>query len=371
MLTYRGGALAADPTRESALESDPDETLASLRGTNVVRTADVLAGDLSPARWIVAHSLAPRRALLAEIDRGLLVAALLAAAGTIALAFHLAARVTRPLERLAVQAERIDLDRLDTRFPSDRADEVGSLSALLNQMTGRLRTSVAKLRDAERRATLGDVARQVNHDLRNGIAPLRNVVRHLSDVADRSPDELAALYRERHATIDSSLSYLDDLAKSYARLSPHPSLESCDLASIVRDVAATRNAEDASLVHVHRSGTVPPVSADPVGLRRVVDNLVSNAIQALRPGGRVELELLADADEVVLRVRDDGAGIPQAELDRIFDHFYTTKPTGTGLGLSIVKRLVSDFEGRITVESRPEEGTVFEVRLPRGKGAPE
>jgi signal transduction histidine kinase len=83
------------------------------------------------------------------------------------------------------------------------------------------------------------------------------------------------------------------------------------------------------------------------------------------------LELLADADEVVLRVRDDGAGIPQAELDRIFDHFYTTKPTGTGLGLSIVKRLVSDFEGRIRVESRPGEGTVFEVRLPRGKGAPE
>ena len=87
-------------------------------------------------------------------------------------------------------------------------------------MTARLRTSAARLRDAERRAAMGDLARQVNHDIKNGLVPIRNVLRHLDEVARHEPEPLAAMFAERRGTLESSVSYLETLARNYARLSP-------------------------------------------------------------------------------------------------------------------------------------------------------
>ena len=95
----------------------------------------------------------------------------------------LSSRISRPLSELARKTSEIDLDRLDQSFESERTDEIGALSRLLGGMTERLRTSSARLREAERRAAVGDLARQVNHDIKNGLAPIRNVLRHLSQVA--------------------------------------------------------------------------------------------------------------------------------------------------------------------------------------------
>jgi signal transduction histidine kinase len=117
------------------------------------------------------------------------------------------------------------------------------------------------------------------------------------------------------------------------------------------------------------------VQADPVGLRRIIENLLRNALDSLSGGanGRVELRTTLrpsapGADprpaDIVLVVTDNGCGIPAEDRERIFADFYTTKPGGTGLGLSIVRRLVADFDGRITCESEPGRGTTFTVLLP-------
>ena len=364
-ILYQGGALAADEARDESYAAHPDSTLAVLRRTHVVRTADVLAHDIAPARWILTHSLAPQRALLAEIDRSFLGACVLAAFGSLLVALSASARITRPLERLAAESGRLDLDHLDARFPSDASGEIGTLARVLQKMTDRLRTNAAALRDAERRATLGDVARQVNHDLKNGIAPLRNVVRHLGQVAENDPQQLAGLYRERRSTIDSSLEYLDELATGYARLGAPMAREACDLAAIARDVAAARNPGGETLVRVRTASDVAPVAANAVGLRRVMDNLVANALDAAGGAGIVDVSVAREgSDTVRLTIADSGPGMRPEELDRIFDHFYTTKPSGTGLGLSIVRRLVTDFEGTISVRSTPGEGTTVDVRLP-------
>jgi methyl-accepting chemotaxis protein len=116
----------------------------------------------------VTNDLSELESLRRSIDLWFLLAVTLTALAIILLATWLASRISRPVVDLAQKAERIDLDRLDVDFDTDRRDEVGTLSKGLGAMVKRLRDSTVRLKDAERRATMGDLARQVNHDLKNG-----------------------------------------------------------------------------------------------------------------------------------------------------------------------------------------------------------
>src|SRR2546422_11098204 len=111
-------------------------------------------------------------------------------------------RISRPRTALAAKTADVDMDRLDVAFDRDRGDEIGALSRLLGAMTTRLRAGAARLREAERRLAMGDLARQVNHDIKNGLIPIRNVFRHLGQAAGESPDRLAAAFRDRQATVE-------------------------------------------------------------------------------------------------------------------------------------------------------------------------
>jgi signal transduction histidine kinase len=385
-LVYTGGALSSDPQLAAALAHvgqarldrpeltlGHDAYLVQARDLPLLSAAETAAGRHETARLVVTHPLAPLRSELRSLDLWLGLILLATLAGTLILATWLAGRLSRPLNELARQTARMDLDRLDADFRSDRRDEVGTLSRFLAAMQERLRLSVQRLREAERRATLGELARQVNHDIKNGLAPLRHVLRHLGEVAERDPTGLATVFQERRPTLDSSLGYLADLAANYARLSQRPRQQSCDLNRLVRTVFI--GAGSPAAVHLNLGNHLPTVQADPVGLRRIIENLLRNALDSLagRPEGRIEVSTslrpaVAGPDpapaDLALVVADNGCGIPAEDRERIFADFYTTKPDGTGLGLSIVRRLVADFGGRITCESEPGRGTIFTVLLP-------
>jgi signal transduction histidine kinase len=116
-------------------------------------------------------------------------------------------------------------------------------------------------------------------------------------------------------------------------------------------------------------GELPPVSADPVLLRRVIENLVLNAIDAMPKGGTLTFRTATNEKFAVFELSDTGAGLTPEECDRLFTPYYTTKQHGTGLGLAIVQSVVSDHHGRISVSSRKNEGTTFHVELPVYSGA--
>ena len=137
----------------------------------------------------------------------------------------------------------LDLDRLDVDFDSG-TDEVGTLSRLLGDLAARLRTSTARVREAERRATVGDLARQINHDIKNGLIPLRNVMRHLAQVERDEPAALPVVFGERRPTIDSSIAYLETLATSYQRLSRPLDRRECDLNVLITEVVRAAQAHD-------------------------------------------------------------------------------------------------------------------------------
>ena len=182
----------------------PADSPTALAAGDVVRELslpflDLAAGAAGPdtAQVLVVQS----GATLADVRRGvdawfLGALGLSIALGLLAAAW-LSGRVSRPLRELAARTEAIDLDRLDQTSPRTASDEIGALSRVLGAMTARLRSGAARLREAERRIALGDLARQVNHDIKNGLAPIRNVLRHLDEVARDKPSELAAIFGER------------------------------------------------------------------------------------------------------------------------------------------------------------------------------
>jgi signal transduction histidine kinase len=354
-----------------------------------VRTVPIAAVNaVGETRVEIRASSGPLQTVLRGLDRWLALTLAAAVAFALLLALLVSARLSRPVATLAGKAARLDLDRLDVSFATRRGDEIGTLSRALDRMTARLRASATRAREAERRATIGDMARQVNHDVRNGLIPIRNVVSHLAQLARERPDELATVFRERQQTLESSVAYLQELAANYARLSPQAERRPCDLNAIVRDVAreaaeGTRlertpgsepeNEQDSEpptesptpAVALDLDPRLPAVEADPVALRRIVENLVVNALESLEDGGgRVTVSTGAAEDALVLEVTDTGRGMQPDERERIFQDFYTTKAGGTGLGLSIVRRIVGDLGGRIAVDSTAGAGSRFTVQLP-------
>ena len=322
------------------------------------------------ARYVITQSLGTLEALKQSVDRWFLLAVALTVAAALALAGWLSARISRPLRELAQKTSRIDLDRLDQSFESERTDEIGALSRLLGGMTERLRMSSTRLREAERRAAVGDLARQINHDIKNGLAPIRNVLRHFSQVSRQDPGLLPTVFEERKGTLDSSVEYLETLARNYARLSPTADPGPCDVNAVVSQVLRNSSADGVEL-RSSLGEQLPAVHGDSLMLRRILENLVGNAVESLagKSGGTVTVatELAgggAESRRVRIIVADTGPGMSRKQLDRAFDDFYTTKIGGTGLGLSIVRRLILDLNGTLRVETEPGAGTHFVVELP-------
>ncbi len=351
------------------------ETEYLLRRTGTIVRSEhfplILEGKLDEAWLLVTHDRSSLNNLLRDMDLRLGAILVLAIVVSVLLAIFLSGRISRPLRQLADRTADLDLDSLDVDFTSNRKDEVGLLSGLLGEMTGRLRDGVKRLRAAEHRATLGEMARQVNHDIRNGITPLRNVLRHLSQVAADQPDQLNQVFGERRETLEGGLAYLEDLATHYARLSPGRSPEGCRMYEVVAEAMADPAiAPGAKMVNTV-PGNLPQVLADPVSLRRIFDNLLRNALESLPEGtGSVTVDAAVDEDphleetRILVSVSDTGEGIPPENLEAIFTDFFTTRPEGTGLGLSNVRRLAADCGANIRVTSQPGHGTTFTLSFP-------
>jgi signal transduction histidine kinase len=365
-LRYPGGTLstAADTPITTA-----DSVIGELQ-LPVIHSPTGTAFEIAQGHLAVTQSLAPLRTLLRRTDTWFLLTATGTSITALLLAVWVSSRISRPLAALADKTAVLDLDRLDVEFDAG-TDEVGRLSRLLGDLAARLRAGTARIREAERRATVGDLARQVTHDIKNGLIPLRNVVRHLTQVERDDPGALAAVFAERRQTIDSSIAYLETLALSYQRLSPPLDRRDCDLNALISDVTRAAYGHQ-HVAFVTDLANLPRVVGDPVAFRRILENLIANAVDSLQSQpGRITVstrvnERDGDLPAVRVTVADSGRGMPADEMKRIFDDFYTTKESGTGLGLSIVRRLVMDLHGTIKVESVPGQGTRFLIDIPAG-----
>ena len=362
-LTYPRGRLSTGEQRADATDS-------AVRRVEVplIRSDAGAPLQVVPATLEVVQPLTPLQAVLRSADAWFLFTAVGTGVAALLLAVWVSSRISRPLSALADKAAVLDLDRLDVDFDAG-TDEVGTLSRLLGDLATRLRTSTGRIREAERRATVGELARQINHDIKNGLIPLRNVMRHLAQVSRDDPAALPAIFAERRQTVDSSIAYLETLATSYQRLTPAMNRRACDLNALVTEVVRAAQGHQSVAFETDLTN-VPAVEGDPIAFRRILENLIANAVDSLASQpGRVVIStrtVARDGESPYARVSvaDTGRGMSTDETKRIFEDFYTTKDGGTGLGLSIVRRLVMDLRGTISVDSVPGQGTRMVVDIP-------
>jgi len=307
--------------------------------------------------------------------RILLLAAGVAAMGLLfglILSWWGAARVTRPVRKLSEGARQVSEGNWGTRVNVRGRNEIGQLALAFNRMTEQLSEQRERLVQAERVAAWRELARRLAHELKNPLFPLQTTVENLQRAKEQSPEQFDEVFRESTGIL---LSEIENLKKIVGRFSdfakmPQPEFAPVNLNDTVRGVVKLFESQFGAVgrppitSELHLDEEPPTIQADEALVRRAIENLVLNAMDAMPAGGVLMLRTTHQNGEVDLEVSDTGTGLTPEECDRLFTPYYTTKHHGTGLGLAIVQSVVSDHGGRISVESEAGVGTSFHIHLP-------
>src|SRR5580765_724218 len=326
--------------------------------------------DRVPAVLLVGNSLEQELLLEQRIRNISLVIAGVGVFIGVVVSGIVTARFSRPIRTLAQAATEIGQGNWDVRVETSGKDEIGKLALAFNQMTEELLGQRERLVQSERVAAWRELARRLAHELKNPLFPLQITVENLLRARQNSPQQFDEVFQESTSTLLAEIANLKTIIGRFSDFSkmPAPQLQAVDLNELVRSVAQLFQGQldrDPGRIQPHlQLGDMPKVSADPVLLRRVVENLVLNAIDAMPKGGTLTF-LTTTADKfAVFELSDTGDGLTPEECERLFTPYYTTKQHGTGLGLAIVQSVVSDHQGKITVSSKKDQGTTFHVELP-------
>lgn len=221
----------------------------------------------------------------------------------------------------------------------------------------------------ERLATIGKMAAKVAHEIRN---PLSSISLNAELLQDELNGYATADTEEAQALLKAVIGEIDrvtSLTEEYLQFSRLPESQPVrdDINRVVKesvDFFRPQTQQKKIVLEVQVSAKAWPVRFDPVQIRRVLLNIMRNAVEAMPKGGRLKVVTEHCAQHAVIHIADDGVGIPAEELEKIFDPFFTTKDFGTGLGLAVVQQIIEEHRGRVVCESRLGQGTKFSIFLP-------
>lgn len=297
-------------------------------------------------------------------------ALLLLLVALVATAALLARALAQPVRQLREGLEAVGSGRFDRPVRVSSRDEIGDLGRTFNAMQAQLADSRERLAQQERQLAWGEMARQVAHEIKNPLTPMKLSVQHLRRARGDGDDaKFDRLFDRVTTTLLEQIDALTRIASDFSAFGrlPRRRVERLDLREVAEEAADLMRDEDASAtVELRLPGAPLIVEADHEELRRVFINLVKNAVQAThgRDERRVAVTLAAVGPEAVATVEDTGAGIAEALRPRIFEPNFSTKTSGTGLGLAIAKKAVEESGGTIAFETEENVGTTFTLRLP-------
>ncbi len=299
------------------------------------------------------------------------IIALALAAGLLA-SWLISRSLARPLNELRHAMAVVGAGDLDHAIEPRSSDEIGDLARAFAQMTERLRQSRAQLVQSEKLASIGQMAAGVAHGLRNPLASLRaaaQLAQHrVEGAAAREP--LNAII-EQVDRLDHRIAHL----LTFSRPAPFRPLR--ESVRTLVDGAVSGFADLLRQRRVDLAVAVPPtlreIRVDPMRLEQALTEIISNALDAMSDGGRLEIAAQSQsgeggADGVLLEITDSGPGIAAEILPNLCEPFFTTRPEGTGLGLAIAKRYVEETGGRLDIVSRIGHGTTVRIWLPVASG---
>jgi signal transduction histidine kinase len=285
---------------------------------------------------------------------------------------HLSRQLGRPLAELVEWTERIGRgEPLPEGLVRRGAPEFETLRQRMREMSRELEEGRRRAIESERAEAFRETARQVAHELKNPLTPIRFAVERLRRDA---PPELA----ESVEVLAIESKRLEEMAKSFAQFGrlPEGPRALVDLGDLVRYTARATVPGDVRLT-VHVEEGAPMIAGHHDALARALSNVLINAVEACQRGGEITVRVgrapraagdEGEQDEVLVSVRDTGCGMPQDRLERIWEPYVTYKQGGTGLGLAIARQTVDAHGGTVEAESAPGAGTEIRFRLPVGAG---
>lgn len=277
-------------------------------------------------------------------------------------------RTLRPLHVLRARARQIAGGDYGQRTGVRSHDEIGDLARELDAMANAVEEREHRLIRSERLATVGRMAAQVTHEVRNPLASIGLYAELLGDEAGASGEA-----RRLVDCISSEVDRLTEITENYLRFAklPQPRLEREDLSALVASVTEFARAELAqSRITLETDLPARPVdvAVDENQIRQALLNLIRNAREAMAEGGLLKIAVDRRGDSAAITVTDSGPGISADNLPKVFDPFFSTKAKGTGLGLALVQQIAAEHGGRAEVESTEGQGTTFRLVLPAPPG---
>ncbi len=314
-----------------------------------------------------------RRELASTLHAIGLIGVAAAAAGIlfgVALSYWVSRQATIPVKELARGARRVAEGDWSARVSVSTKDELGELASAFNAMTRQLIDQRDRLVQAERVAAWRELARRLAHELKNPLFPLQITIENLERAREQGV-EFEEIFRESTATLLTQLANLKAIVSRFSDFAkmPQPQIENVDLNELIRETARLFDAQlhapgrPAIEASLDLDSSLGLIRADPEQIRRVIQNLLLNAIDAMPEGGVLTLRTRRDNGSALLEISDTGHGLTQEECSRLFTPYYTTRQHGTGLGLAIVQSVVSDHGAKISVESKPGEGATFRIQF--------
>ena len=336
--------------------------------------------------YVIQKSLTEAYAFLDNVTRILILITAISLLISLALSFFVARGVTAPVNQLMIGANELAKGNYDYEVHVDTRDEIGFLAQSFNDMRISLRNSffeMEKLNEelrkalqdlknaqeelikAERLSTIGSMASSIIHDFKNPMSVIKGYTQLL--MRSNLPDAKREQYgRTIVAGVDNMSNMTRDIL-DFVRGETHISKGRHRLKDLIDEIVSYYSLEipHEKIIFNVDHGFTDELSIDIGKIKRVFDNLIGNAIQAMGKNGKIEIRTHRDNGHVVIDVADTGKGIPEEIRNRIFEPFVSHgKSEGTGLGLAVSKKIIDDHNGSISVESVPQQGTTFHISLP-------
>jgi signal transduction histidine kinase len=304
-----------------------------------------------------------------ELDRRVLLAAVLFIIFGAAIGYFMAERIADPVNRLMKATGRIARGDLDARILATSSDEFRRLVDAFNRMAADLQRQRVELERSHRLAAWADMARQVAHDIKNPLTPIQLNAEHLRRVHHDRGAPLGRVLDECVDNVLNQVRLLRQIASEFSSFATSPTVKRAPeaLHAVIADVveAYRTGLRGQVALEVEVADTLPRVMVDKAVLARALTNIIENALHAMPRGGALHFSArVLDAGDVELAIRDTGIGMDAAALARIFEPYFSTRASGTGLGLTIAKRNVELNGGTIAVESERDKGTTVRITLP-------
>lgn len=284
-----------------------------------------------------------------------------------ALAYFLSSYITKSLKSISLRITATNLNQKNEKIETtDSTREVSLLIDAYNSMVDKLEESALLLAQSEREQAWREMAKQVAHEIKNPLTPMRLTVQSFERKFDANDPDVKQKLKDYSETLIQQIDTMSSVASAFSNFASMPAQQNETLNAVsVIELALEIFNENFITFEAEEKEIITLI--DRTQLIRIITNLVKNAIQAIpeeQEDKKITVRVKEDNHAVLIQVIDNGKGIEGQNIPRIFEPKFTTKSSGMGLGLGIIKNIIENYKGTITFESEIGKGTIFTVTLP-------